>query len=414
MSSLSKSIDRVPFKSLITPTMIFLVSTIIVNGGNYGYNVVLGRLLTPAQFSLVGLMVTLLLVASFVAMTFQIVAIKFTVESSSKDQSEFRSWFSKFSLRAGCYVAVVLAIFSGEISIFFHLPNSWSILVFAATMPLFFLMSVKRGFLQGRGEFTLLSGSYQAEMWGRAIFTLALLLLVNWSIDLQISVAILASVAIGYLAINEPTVRSKVKFELLDRRKVYQFLGLTAGYEGAQILINYSDILIVKHYFDEESAGLYTSMALIGRMIYFMTWMVVMILIPKVLKLRKEGKNHRRSLLTYFSAIASFSMVLVSAGFLFSEDLVVLLFGSAYLPVAPLLWQYGFATMLFALANVMVYYFLSLDHQLPVFIAIFFGCLQVVLFFLFHESLVQMIRVQIINMSVLLLVMLAYFTHRRV
>ena len=250
-------------------------------------------------------------------------------------------------------------------------------------------------------------------MWGRVVLTLVLLLLVNWSIDLQISIAILGSVTVGYLVITEPKSARERKSNFFEKRKVYRFLGLTAGYEGAQILINYSDILLVKHYFDEEIAGLYTSMALIGRMIYFMTWMVVMILIPKVLRLKKEGKNHRRALLRYFSAIAGFSTFLVFGAFLFSNELVLLLFGSPYLPVAPMLWQYGLATMLFALSNVLVYYFLSLDYKFPVYLAILFGFIQVILFFLFHESLQQMIQVQIVNMSALLLYMLVYFKFKK-
>ena len=413
MSSLSKSLEKIPYGYLLTPATIFMISTMVVNGGNYGYNMVLGRLLDPAQFSKVGLLVTLLLVASFIAMTFQIVATKFTVEVGPNSRDGFQLWFEKLGVKVGCVIMIILWLSSGFLSDFFRLSHQWSMVIFAATMLLFFLMSVKRGFLQGSEKFISLSSSYQGEMWGRVVLTLVLLLLVNWSIDLQISIAILGSVTVGYLVITEPKSARERKSNFFEKRKVYRFLGLTAGYEGAQILINYSDILLVKHYFDEEIAGLYTSMALIGRMIYFMTWMVVMILIPKVLRLKKEGKNHRRALLRYFSAIAGFSTFLVFGAFLFSNELVLLLFGSPYLPVAPMLWQYGLATMLFALSNVLVYYFLSLDYKFPVYLAILFGFIQVILFFLFHESLQQMIQVQIVNMSALLLYMLVYFKFKK-
>ncbi len=70
MSSLSKTFVRSQYGYLLTPAMIFMISTMIVNGSNYGYNLILGRLLTPAEFSEAGLLVTLFLVASFIAMTF--------------------------------------------------------------------------------------------------------------------------------------------------------------------------------------------------------------------------------------------------------------------------------------------------------------------------------------------------------
>ena len=56
-------------------------------------------------------------------------------------------------------------------------------------------------------------------------------------------------------------------------------------------IINNSDILLVKHYFDPYNAGLYASLALIGRVVYFTAWMFVMLLLPKVIELKKEGKK---------------------------------------------------------------------------------------------------------------------------
>ena len=56
-------------------------------------------------------------------------------------------------------------------------------------------------------------------------------------------------------------------------------MGLTACYELTQIIINNSDILLVKHYFDMLDAGLYASLALIGRVVYFVAWMFVMLLL---------------------------------------------------------------------------------------------------------------------------------------
>lgn len=54
----------------ITPEQLFMLSVLAVNGGNYLYNLILGRVLGPAQFADAAVLITFLLVLSFAAMTF--------------------------------------------------------------------------------------------------------------------------------------------------------------------------------------------------------------------------------------------------------------------------------------------------------------------------------------------------------
>lgn len=391
------------------PVKVFMISTMLVNGGNYLYNLVLGRALTPAQFSEAGILITLLLVFSFLAMTFQIVATKFTVAYGGEQLVAFEKWVTGLSLKSGILFFVLLVTFSRPIAAFFQLPSYSIVLVLALCLPFYFMMSVKRGFLQGKEAFIKLSASYQAEMWIRFAITVLLVFTVGRSVGIIVSISIVASVIAGYLIMGKPKGIGLSRVDFSGRKMVLNFFMLTAGYECAQILINYSDILLVKHYFSSQEAGLYTSMALIGRMIYFVTWMVVMILIPKVLNMKKRGEAYQKVFLKYFLTILGFSLLIVCGAVVFQKEIVLLLFGSAYLSISGLLWMYAVATMLFALANLFVYYFLSLDQRTPVYVAIVFGVLQVVVLTLFHASLLQIVIAQIANMGALLAVQLVFF-----
>ncbi|MFT5077499.1 MAG: hypothetical protein ACI917_000001, partial [Patiriisocius sp.] len=57
----------------IRPETFFVLSSFVVNGGNYLYNLLMGRMLGPEVFADVAILITLLLVISFIAMTFQVV-----------------------------------------------------------------------------------------------------------------------------------------------------------------------------------------------------------------------------------------------------------------------------------------------------------------------------------------------------
>ena len=63
----------------ISQEQLFMLSVLVVNGGNYLYNLILGRVLGPAEFADAAVLITFLLVLSFVAMTFQLVTAKFSV-----------------------------------------------------------------------------------------------------------------------------------------------------------------------------------------------------------------------------------------------------------------------------------------------------------------------------------------------
>ena len=68
--------------SKLKPEQIFMLSVLLVNGGNYLYNLLLGRILGPEAFSDAAIMITFLLALSFVAMTFQLVTAKFSATLS--------------------------------------------------------------------------------------------------------------------------------------------------------------------------------------------------------------------------------------------------------------------------------------------------------------------------------------------
>jgi hypothetical protein len=77
--------------------------------------------------------------------------------------------------------------------------------------------------------------------------------------------------------------------------------------------------------------------------------------------------------------------------------------------MAPLLWKYALATGLFAISNIFAYYYLSLDRYIPVIFSGVFGMLQMGLVIFFHESLEQVVHMQIIAMILLLVFQIVYF-----
>ena len=395
----------------ISPEQLFMLSVLAVNGGNYLYNLILGRVLGPAEFADAAVLITFLLVLSFVAMTFQLVTAKFSVIFENETFTNFVSKIYKNATFVGLGLGALIIVFAGQLQAVFNTSSSSMFTIFGIGVPLYFLMSVNRGVFQCKKEFKSFSITYQAEMLSRLVITLALIFLLDVQSSVLIAIGILISFGFGLVPFKFKNLNFKksIAIEASQSKQVKSFFIITAFYELTQIIINNSDILLVKHYFDAYDAGLYASLALIGRIVYFVAWMFVMLLLPTVVQLKKEGKATAPILFKYVGYIAAIASAIVIGCALFPETAITLLFGDSYLTMAPLLWKYALATGLFAISNIFAYYYLSLDRYIPVVISGVFGMLQMGLVIFFHESLEQVVHMQIIAMVLLLVIQVIFF-----
>ncbi|WP_111684493.1 oligosaccharide flippase family protein [Winogradskyella tangerina] len=395
----------------ITPEQLFMLSVLVVNGGNYLYNLILGRILGPEQFADAAVLITFLLVLSFVAMTFQLVTAKFSVLFEEATFSSFINKVYKQAFVVGLLFGALIVGFASQLQHIFNTSSSSMFVIFGCGVPLYFLMSVNRGSFQGIKAYKSLSITYQGEMLSRLFITLAIILVLGIKSSWVIAIGILLSFVFGMFPfkVKQFKLGKALPLEKSYSQQIRSFFLLTAFYELTQIIINNSDILLVKHYFESYEAGLYASLALIGRIVYFITWMFVMLLLPAVVELQKEGKETAPVLFKYVGYIGTIALVIVLGCLICPELIIQMLFGDAYLSMAPLLWKYAIATSMFALSNIFAYYYLSLDQYIPVIISGVFGMLQVVLVVFYHDSLEQVVHMQIVAMALLLGIQLLFF-----
>ncbi len=397
----------------LKPSQLFMVSAMVVNIGNYLYNLALGRLLGPEAFADAAILITFLLILSFMAMTLQLSVAKFTGSFDSAKKDAFLKYSRKWSLIIGCAVGLLIFMLATPLRQWFQTDSVLMFKIFAVGVPLYFLMSVNRGYFQGEQEFVKLSITYQGEMLSRLFLTLAFILILPFGSSELVAIGIVVSLFPGMLPYKKIVGKALPPIESEDISHLKKFVIVTALYELTQIIINNGDILLVKHFFDPHAAGLYSSMALIGRAVYFVAWMFVMLLLPEVVKLHKEGKDTQKLFFKYLGMITALTTGVVIITFLLPELIINVLFGNEYVEIAHLLWKYALASSLFALANVFVYYYLSLDKYLPVLLSGVFGLAQLGSIFIWHDSLATVVELQIIIMLGLLVFQGLYFLQQK-
>lgn len=391
---------------------VLLVSMTVVNAGNYLYNLILGRWLGPTAFADLSLIVTLMLMVTFITATLQLTTAKFaanfTADGTPEKNDAMRRWLGRYTLIGGSAISLLMILGAPLWQQFFHMQSFWPFVILGVGMPIYFIQGIDRGILQGQTRFGVLSLSYLAEMVARLGFGLAFVAL-GFGVNGAVTGITLSFVATWLVA--HTATRSLPHGDILSsqqRSTIKSYATPVIFVYVSQILINNSDILIVKRFFEGEEAGLYAALALIGRVVFFATWSVVTVLFPIVAQKHRQGEAHRHLLYAGLGIVSLISAAILAGTLLFPELIVNVLFGNAYLSIAPLLWLYALATMLYALANVVVNYRLSADNSKGVTIALIAGVVQVILLWIFHDSLYQVVVVQIILMGVFFAVLMVW------
>jgi O-antigen/teichoic acid export membrane protein len=155
-------------------------------------------------------------------------------------------------------------------------------------------------------------------------------------------------------------------------------LGMTALYS--------IDSVIVKHYFDARTAGLYAGIATIARIIFFLTASVAQVLLPSV-KLSQSTRQHIQILAKSFAlliCIGGSAQLLILA----APRLVVhALMGRTYLSYAYLLPRLSLALFILSIVNLLVMYHLALRHRSAAVLVVMGLAAMLTLLWLRHTSL---------------------------
>ena len=417
-------LQRIGGNGLLTGTALFFVSTTIVNGGNYLFNLILGRWLGPAVFADVSIIITLFLFLTFITAGFQQTAAKFAaIYSTQQDGAQLfvlRRWLNRRSWVIGAICWLIMGVGAFFWQGFFHTQSPWIFVIFAFGLPVYFVQGIDRGLLQGQTRFGMLAVTYQVEMWVRLLIGL-LLVALGWSAQGAVWGLTLSLVATWWVsnwalrnlrgtatAATAPVAQPELALSPTQRQAILTFALPVLMAETSLILINNSDVLIVKRFFDSVSAGQYAALALIGRIVFFATWSVVITMFPLVAQRQQRGEPHRQLLWTGLGMVLGVSVLIVATTALIPGPIVQILFGAEYLGIAGLLWRYAVATALFALANVLINYRLALGNRAGTIFALVAGILQVVTLLFFHTTLAQVVMIQIILMAGLLLLLFTW------
>ncbi len=378
-------------------SMALVAGVTIAYGLDYLFNLVIGRMLTPTEFSIVVALAgvgQVLVVSSRVIQTVvtrYIARFQAGMEADDRIASFFQSMF-RASWRYGTLAWIVLAILSWPLAAFLQIEEIWPVQALAAATLLMVVRPVVGGALQGLQQFSVLSAVQITQALLRLLLG-ALLVWLGWgAFGAMLSLPLASAVALvaGWLFLDTAVKRKTAAHHQVQLPEMFRYTTYTAaGLIGYALLIN-MDAILVRRFFDPAVAGNYSAAITLGKVIQFFPVAIIMILFPKAARRQAAHRDAGRILLAAMGIVGLVCGGIALLYGLFPQPIVHLLLGPEYQVEGIVLGLVGLAMLLQSLSNVWLNYFLSTEWTRYVYLVGLGIVLQLGTMILFHDAIWQL------------------------
>jgi O-antigen/teichoic acid export membrane protein len=385
--------------TMLNGSAIMLVAMMLVNIFNFAYNMVMARMLGPGAFGNINAAVTLLLLASCISLAFQLVCAKFVARNHSDSSKAAvvhsllgKAWMASLALGG------VLFLAQKPVATYLNVPSPWIIGLLAIGIAAYAPLGVKRGAMQGVCAFPRLGTNFVLEA-GIRFFLGAGLVIAGYGVLGAVG-AISASV-IAACFIPRIPAQLRVTAGTAEPPSYAEAVQAIVFFVG-QVIINNVDILLVKHFFPSDPAGVYAAISQIGRLLYFASWFgVVNAMFPVAAAAGTEQKKSHGITLPLL-LVLGLSLLFIAVAALFPHLIMGVIFGSRFIEIGWLLALYAIATGLYSLSVVFIAYEMSRRIANTGWLQLIFSGALVLGIGLFHQSLHEVIMVRIVLMAAML------------
>lgn len=378
---------------------------------NLAYNILVARFLGTRGYGHATVIYTILTLLSAVTLAFQIVSTKMVAQQATEEgKSAVYRYFHRGSWICGIVVAVGLVAFAKPISDYLNLPAANLVEIIAIGAAFYIPLGARRGYIQGSYGFKRLAINMIIEQAVRLGGSLALVLM---GMGLHgVIVANSAAIAIAYYAIRVRKVgdaSNPLAFSHAARETTQ-----AAVFFAGQMLICNSGIVLVNHFFVANMAGIYAAVAMVGRVIFSFSQAVVNSTFPLVAGGREEERRDLRVIATSLMLVLGVGAAIALGLCVAPAALWTHLFGADFAiagryNVPYLLALYALSTVVYSLAAVIITFEMSYKIANTSWVQLAFSGVLVGAIAEFHNSLREVVLVQLALMVVLFLLVAVPF-----
>ena len=367
---------------------------------NYFYQIFMGRVLGPSNYGILGSVLSLMYIFSIPTGTLQTVIAKFT--SKFKINNDFDKIgklfqrFIKYFFFIGLISFIFVALLSSWIANFLKMPSVLPLIILASSLSFIFILPINFGILQGLQKFFNLALNTTLLSVFKLFFGVCLVY-IGLSVNGAVGALVLSTLLVFFVSMLSIKPFFKTKGEInINFIEIYKYSLPVFLFVTCLTMLTNIDVILVKHFLSAEEAGLYSATSVLGRAVFYASLAIATVIFPKISELYEQNMSYL-SILRKGLIYVSFLSLSAFIGFkLFSPFIVKYFLGEPYLSIVPLLPLFTVAMSFLSLTTILAYYNLSINKTDFLYVLIVGTISEIILISLFHETLLQIIKILII------------------
>lgn len=384
-------------KDVVRGSIILFIMINIFNFLNYLFHFFMARLLVPAQYGVIAVLMAIVYLFDIPAEGIQIIVSRYTSKFNIKrEYGKIKYMLSRSMIKIFCLASLLFLIY---IPICFFISYFTGIgvgLIIFTGILLFgiLLFPMVKGVIQGRRKFKALGFSMIIEAALKVIISVSLVYFVysGWKIYgamTGVVSASLISLLISFLFISDVRKAKIIKTKI---EEVFSYSSPILIVSFTVILMASLDIIFAKRFFPADLAGKYAVASMLGKMIFFGTFAISKAMFPITSEGHYKGEveETKKIFKQAFFLVLGLCFLALLAYWLFPELVVLLLFGKQYLEISGLLIFIGFSFSFLSLSNLSLIYSLSV-HKKGVSLFFLFVLIEIIILTIFHASLFEFV-----------------------
>ncbi|MFA7244305.1 MAG: oligosaccharide flippase family protein [Patescibacteria group bacterium] len=409
-------------KKLLKSSSIVFIGTLIASLFSYLFNMMMGRLLGPTEYGEMTALMSLQTIIAVASGAILTISMRYSGELFNERYFDALKklflFLTKYLLLIGVGIFLVCLLFLKPIANFFSINSLMPISIVLSGVIFSLLIVINKGYFQGLQKFRSLASINILEMALRLGLGLALVM-AGLKLNGAVSAIVLATIiaySISFLPIKR--MFNKIKFHdghsfKFDKKEIISYTWPTLIASLFLVASLNIDIILVKHYFDPQSAGLYAAISTVAKIILYVTAPIASVMFPMVSERKVKGDKHYQIFLfsiiiTLIGAFAVLAIYMIMPG-----KVVSILYGPDYVSAYTLLPEVGLFVLFYSMVNLMANYYMVIKNFF--FLILYFIVLvaQIVMVSYWHPSILAVIRTFILMNGVLFALLMGYYVYTK-
>ncbi|HUC20688.1 MAG TPA: oligosaccharide flippase family protein, partial [Candidatus Polarisedimenticolaceae bacterium] len=283
-------IARARNSSFLRNNVIYFIGSFGISVLNYLYYPVLGRLLQPADFGEVQTVMSFFLQTSIFMQVLGLVSIGVIARyRKPEERSRIIAEYSRLAFYIGLCIFVITVLVSPFLKSFFQFDSVLPFIAFGLVVLVTVPLTFANSFLQAGHRFGDLSRSGIIASAAKLVLSALLVFIGLKAFGAIAAIALAQALALVYTLFKTPDGKPVIMSGLRFKKPRFSVMRSELPYAGlvlvASLTVNVVlglDIIVIKHYFDPHTAGLYAGIATIARIIFYVTAPLALVLIASV------------------------------------------------------------------------------------------------------------------------------------